>query len=72
MGVDEDLFPAVQEVSINVNSAAVKALVEGREKVHQVENAKRLKALAKKSLDSQDFDPNFSQNLCVGCGKKYI
>ena len=57
--VDEDPFSAVQEVSINMNTAAVEALIEGRRKAHQAENAKRLEALVKKSLDSQDFDPKF-------------
>ena len=34
MGVDKDPFPTVQDVSINMNSVAVKALIAGREKAH--------------------------------------
>ena len=71
MGVDEDPFPAVQEVSINMNLVAVEAFIEGSKKEHQAENANRLKALAKKSLYSQDFNLEFYQNLYIGCGKKY-
>ena len=71
MGVDEDPFSTVQEVSINMNSIAVEAIIEERDKVYQAEHAKKLEALAKKSLKSQDFDPRFAQNLCVGYGQKY-
>ena len=72
MKVDEDPFLPVQEVSINMNSVVIEALIEEREKVHQHEHAKNLGAQAKKSLKSQDFDPKFSQSLCIGCGKKYV
>ena len=50
MGVNEDPFPAVQEVSINMNSITVETIIKERERVHQAEHAKNLEALAKKSL----------------------
>ena len=40
-----------------MNFIAVEALIEGREKVQQVDHAKRLKALAKRSLNALVFDP---------------
>ena len=70
MGIDEDPFPAVQEVSINMNEVSIEALIEERKKAQQEDHAKRLEAMAKRSLTIQAPDENFAKNLYAGCRKK--
>ena len=72
MGIDEDPFPAVQEVSINMHDMPIEVLIRERERAKEEDHAKRLEAMAKRSLSMQAPDENFAKNLCVGCGKNYV
>ena len=67
MGIDEDPFPSVNEVSIRMNSISVPGHIGTL--VNETEN---LPALAKKAMKDQHPDPKILKHVCIRCGEEYV